>query len=31
MDFRNSRDMEFSDVTHSFLKKFEEYHLKRGM
>ncbi|WP_273210329.1 site-specific integrase [Runella zeae] len=31
MDFRNGRDMEFSDVTHSFLKKFEEYHLKRGM
>lgn len=31
IDFRNGKDMEFSDVTHTFLKKFEEYHLKRGM
>ncbi|MCU0338563.1 MAG: phage integrase SAM-like domain and Arm DNA-binding domain-containing protein, partial [Spirosomaceae bacterium] len=31
MAFRNDRDLEFSDVTHAFLKKFEEYHLARGM
>jgi integrase len=31
MAFRNNRDLAFSDISHQFLKRFEEYHLGRGM